>query len=130
MYAKMYDAVANERIILPSGETYKGEHFPISFRMIPYTVLVEDGIHPVNAQSVDESFFSYLGIKVEFTLGESFKFLNMKAISENPLYTWYKLMMRKSTVDKESFETRYPAFLFRGFLRKFQDNFPMYLTYQ
>ncbi|KAI4444634.1 hypothetical protein FMM80_25210 [Schaedlerella arabinosiphila] len=128
--AKVYDVDTGEFL----EKEYNGrdanivKYVPLSFNVIPYADIL-DKIYPSNTHSVDVGFFAYLGISVELNQG-IFKFTNQKKLLENPMLTWYKSYARNGdggTIDmlKES----YPAFLFRGYLRKLETNDPMYIKF-
>lgn len=126
--AKMYDAVTGEYIRKNtySDNQYAIKYIPLSFSVIPYHKAYEDNYWPTAQLIIDSSFFAHMGINVDLTQGV-FRFTNQKVLSECPILTWFKAYSDTSSASASDVKARFPAFLFRGYLRKLETNDPMYL---
>ncbi len=122
----MYDAVTGEYLRkIYSGDSRGTVKFiPLSFGVFPYYKADVDYYYFSNEQVIDSSFFAYMGINVDLTQG-MFWFTNQKKLTESPILTWYKNYTSAGT--ESSLIGRYPAFLFRGFLKQLETNDPMYI---
>lgn len=121
---KKYDALTGE---LLDRNTYTMEvrYIPLSFNVIPLNDILGT-LYPNAKGIINTGFFAYLGIGVELSSGE-FTFRNLKGLSENPFFTWYKTYSGSADLTINGLKNSYPAMLFRGFLMELKTDNPMYI---
>lgn len=131
--SKMYNAVTGEYLgkpRFPSGDNkYVIQYVPLSFSVIPYTIVDGFNLGPEIQAAIGNDFFAYMGIDVNLLYGY-FMFNNEKKLSECPLFTWYKTYANAyglSTVNQDTFKADFQAFLFRAYLKKVDSDSCMYL---
>jgi len=128
--AKMYDAVTGVYLRKINSESVASivKFVPLSFGVLPYYKADVDYYYFTTKQIINSSFFAYMGINVDLTQG-MFWFTNQKKLTESPFLTWYKTYISSATATESSLIERYPAFLFRGYLKKLETDDPMYIKF-